>query len=190
MKKEVKATTKKQPNQYTVSNDGKAWISQREVERVLGLSSGTITKHLKTKSAAKCSYNTNEFNQLDAKTLHSVSTYYARKNDKALDFALALGEAGARAYIYGMAGQLPEQQNVLPFPTNEANKLIEGQRTAITSNRATNIKKRSDTLKYWVFLGWLRCELKYVKQYKYSITPLGLEHLKRVNTTFFLKDES
>ncbi len=70
----------------------------------------------------------------------------------------------------------------------EVNKAIEINKAALTNSRPKNIKKRSHQLMHWVSLGWLTVEYKWVKEYRYKLTPKGENFLKKVKTTFYLKD--
>lgn len=94
-------TIKKQPNQFTVSPDGKAWISQRKLAILCGVHPSSIQKHIRKMGAT---FNTNEFNQLDDKSAYLTVAYYSHAGVKqAIQTMIKFGQGGARAYIYSRA---------------------------------------------------------------------------------------
>ncbi len=101
---------------FFVNDMGTAFVSQRKAEELLGLGDGTLRKHI-----SRHHKNANTYNGLDAKLLQSVTTYYAiesrSKTEKALKFLAQLAEAGAKAFIYRMAGyQIDAKPMQAPAP--------------------------------------------------------------------------
>ena len=101
---------------FFVNDMGEAFVSQRKAEELLGLGDGTLRKHI-----SRHHKNANTSNGLDAKLLQSVTTYYAiesrSKTEKALKFLAQLAEAGAKAFIYRMAGyQIDAKPMQAPAP--------------------------------------------------------------------------
>ena len=102
------ATTKISQD-FTVSDTGEGYISQRECERLLNLTSGTISRFVSQRKK-NSTLKLNEKNQLHEETLVFVSTHYAEKGSKqALKLLSKFAQAGARAYIYSAAGYVPNQ---------------------------------------------------------------------------------
>lgn len=88
---------------FTVTETGDAYISQRKLEELLGLSNGTISKHI-----SKQHPNYLVSKGLSVEMVEMVSTYYAfdtaKPTHKAKEFVRILTKAGAKAYIYNQAG--------------------------------------------------------------------------------------
>ena len=90
---------------------GEAFISQRKTAEITGVPRGTIQGWLeidKREAAAKnmpATYNVNENNQLDAKSLQKlVLSAHLKGYEKCADLMEKLMEAGATAFICHMAG--------------------------------------------------------------------------------------
>lgn len=98
----INSNDKKQPNQYTVSADGKAWISQRECARILFINQSTVSRFVDRNASPEL---TNENKQLsELLFLELVKTHRLKGNQHAEILTDKLMEAGARAYIYLNAG--------------------------------------------------------------------------------------
>ena len=90
---------------------GEAYISQRKTSEITGIPRGTIQGWLeidKREATAKnvpATYNVNENNQLDAKSLQKlVLSAHLKGYEKCADLVEKLMEAGATAFICHMAG--------------------------------------------------------------------------------------
>lgn len=87
---------------FTVDEDGRAFISQRETARLLGFHDNTIRHYIKKNVAQG---NLNSKNQLDAKSFSLLCAHYAYKGNKqAQELNSVMLEAGATAFIYTSAG--------------------------------------------------------------------------------------
>jgi hypothetical protein len=101
------ATTNK--NDFTVNQDGGAFISQRKVAELTGIPRATIQDWIKANPAI---YNINENNQLDAKSLQNLAfSGHSKGYEKCLSFIELLAEAGAKAFIYTGAGYTIQAAN-------------------------------------------------------------------------------
>jgi hypothetical protein len=158
---------------FSISANGHGYMSQRLIERTLGLSSGTISKHIKKSGST---YKLNENNQLSAESLVVVSTYYSKAGYlQASDFLGKLAEAGAEVFIRGMMGissvqaQLEEENADLKLELLENKKGID-----------THAKNK--LLKKWVRHGWLDHRVK--SKHEYKLTYIGSKYLIKVNSHF------
>ena len=98
----MKNLATKNTNDFTVTESGEAFISQRKAAELLGVDEKSIRNFLK-------SAHNHDVNQgVSAENLQKSATHYAlfskAANDTARNFAAKLMEAGAKAYIYHQAG--------------------------------------------------------------------------------------
>jgi predicted transcriptional regulator len=165
----------KQANDVTVFSDGSAFISQRRVAKLCGVNRSALQKYL-TKMVA--TLNVNIYNQIDAKSLALVATYYAKQNRReAIETLAMFAEAGAKAFLYHEAGyefkamrrediaaQLAEAQKKLAYCAIHADS--PKATFELRDNAKVNAIKES-----WCELGYLtkRTFMKPVTEY--GITP-------------------
>jgi len=102
----------KENKDFTVTATGQACISQTAISKVTGIPQQTLSDWIRTKSV---DYNTNELNQLDAKSFQKVVILGSPKYPSCLTFMGTLLEAGAKAYIYHQAGY--KLDATMPPPT-------------------------------------------------------------------------
>ena len=94
---------------FTVNENGEAFISQTKVAELCGVVPHAISQQVvKTRDTLKL----NEINQLHYESLELMIGYYAfdsqRTNDIACSNYRILAKAGAKAYIYNQAGYVME----------------------------------------------------------------------------------
>jgi hypothetical protein len=104
---------------FTVIENGEAFISQTKIAELTGIPQQTISGWVRRDSVA---YNTNKFNQLDAKSFQKLVILGSPKYPKCLQFMGMLVEAGARAFIYTQAGYSITAQK----PKTQLEMLAEG----------------------------------------------------------------
>jgi len=186
-------TNSKQPNQYTVSVDGKAWISQSEVARLLNISQGAISSHIKTMG-----FSTNEFKQLDDVLLAKTIGYYARKgNSNAIKLLISFAIGGARAFIYYKAGlklenpkllleekdeQISELKEKVETLEKELRPVIDGEASVSQHLKLLGLKDRKLTT---LILSMITDEVNHrtIKVPKFDREPkVGLHWDVKVNT--------
>lgn len=99
---------------FTVLDNGDAFISQRKAALLCGVSHTTIQNWVAT-------LDTNNDGLLSHNSLLEVATKaVALGRSKAIEFITMLAKAGAKAYIYHEAGYMIEAKNTLPDFTNPA----------------------------------------------------------------------
>lgn len=92
-----------------------AWVSQRKLAEMCGVSNVAIHKHISQVNtfnynknndvSLKNDYLVNTSNQLDAKSANLVLAHYARqKKAQAIETLALISEAGMTAYLYKLAG--------------------------------------------------------------------------------------
>ncbi|RLA17454.1 MAG: hypothetical protein DRQ62_14940 [Gammaproteobacteria bacterium] len=92
---------RKNREDFTINENGDAFISQMAISRSTGIPQSTISDWIRKWSVG---YNTNELNQLDAESLQKLVIFGSSKYPSCLAFMGTLLEAGAKAYIYHQAG--------------------------------------------------------------------------------------
>lgn len=94
---------KRNTNEVTITTDGEGYISQRFLERLLHITPGSISKVISREKLAHL--NLNENNQIHYESLISVAVYFSSKgNIKATEVLADIAKAGAKAFIYHLAG--------------------------------------------------------------------------------------
>lgn len=108
MNKEVKVSLSNKSTSLATSEyfidkiDKKIYTSQREVSRLIGIPQSTISDWVRKDPVT---FNTNEFNQLDAKSvLKLAKSGHAKGYEKCSEFIELTEEAGVVAYLYHQAG--------------------------------------------------------------------------------------
>lgn len=127
----MKNLATKNTSDFTVLEDGQAFISQRKAAEMCGISQPSLLAFLSKKHV------TNQ--GLTPEMLQEAITHYAlfskAANDTARNFAAKLMQAGAKAYIYHQAGYTFEAKKPevlpaaipLPTPTELAQMLIKSE---------------------------------------------------------------
>lgn len=117
----MKNLATKNTNDFTVTETGEAFISQRKAAELLGVARSTLQSWL----TGHHNYDANQ--GLTADLLQKAATHYAlfskAANDTARNFAAKLMEAGAKAYIYHQAGYTVNAVPKLPQTKLEWMKL-------------------------------------------------------------------
>ena len=108
----------KNTTDFTVLPTGEAYISQTAISKCTGIPQQTISRWLLADNGLV--YNTNKFNQLDAKSMQKLVIMGSSKYPTCLEFMGKLLEAGAKAYIYHEAGYTLNAQPALPDFSNPA----------------------------------------------------------------------
>ena len=94
----------KNANDFTIDENGEAFISQRKLAELIGVNPNTLMSHIRSTHP-----NTNTLNGLSAHVFSKTTHYYAYKGYKdAQILADKLSESGAQCYIYTEAGYIIE----------------------------------------------------------------------------------
>lgn len=123
MSAEIMAQTK----DVTVELSGDVFISQSKVAELCGVKRQVITAAIARKSSYVAGINLNQNNQIDHKSLVNVVTYFAKKNrPEAIDTLAKFAEAGAKFYLYSLAGYKfkAEKPPVVPLLTEDVKLAI------------------------------------------------------------------
>lgn len=124
---------KRNNNDFTVLENGDAFISQRKAAELLGVSHTTIQNWVNI-----ATLNVNKNKQLSHDSLLEVATRAcAIGKPEAIKFTLTLAKAGAKAYIYHQAGYTLEAKNQpefnIPKTLPEALRLAADQQEKINT---------------------------------------------------------
>ena len=108
--------SKEETSDFYITDVGDAYISQRKAAELLGVNDGTLRSYISRNHKL-----INTFNGLDSKLLQTATAYFAfesrTKSKKAAEFLAQLAEAGAKAFIYRMAGyQIDAKPMQAPAP--------------------------------------------------------------------------
>ena len=203
----IGSLTNKQPNtNYTIDENGKTWISQGEIGRLIGISQQSISKYIQNSG---CELNLNKFNQLDAHGLVLVVGYYVKNirvsenvRLKCSDLLEKFSLAGAEVFLRGMAlKELKRQeQQVIPIEqeikqlksdNEEFKKELSEMKTFLLTHQQEKINPHEihDQYLEWTNKGWLKCYITDIKKYNYELTDIGLEHLIQIKNKFRLKED-
>lgn len=102
---EMQSVIMLQSEDFTIMENGEAYISQRKLAEKIGIEKTTLTKAISRKSSFVSGWKLNEINQIHADSLHLVSGHYAQQGVKeAARFLMEIAKAGARAWVYHEAG--------------------------------------------------------------------------------------
>lgn len=137
----------KNTNDFTVTGSGEAFISQSAISRLTGIPQQTLSDWIRKKSV---DVNTNNINQLDAKSLQEIVIVGSSKYPSCQQFMCKLLEAGAKAYIYHEAGYelqvKPKMTQLEMLAEGFANMArLEAEQSVIKAEIA-QIKDRQDQL--------------------------------------------
>jgi len=204
----ISSLTNKQPNtNYTIDKNGKSWISQNEIEKILCLSKGTISRFVKS---CKQHLILNKFNQLDANGLIITVAYYSLNKkvseevrNNAIRFQNKLALAGAEVFLRGMALKelkKQEQQQVIPIEdkikqlesdNEELKEKLNNLETLLLTHQQEKINPHEihDQYLKWVNKGWLNHYTSTTTKHHYELTDVGLEHLVQIKNKFRLKED-
>ena len=101
---------------YTVTDSGEAFVSQRKAAELMGVNDNTLRSYI-----SRNHKNDNTINGLDSKTLQSATMYFAIESrtpsKKAAELLAQLAEGGAKAFIYTQAGYKISAAPVVPQPS-------------------------------------------------------------------------
>ena len=87
---------------FTVTEQGDAFITQTKVAELCGVTQSTISDFTKNKTH---SLKLNKINQLSAESAFYTLAHYAEKGrPEAVKSLIKIGQAGMKAYIYHQAG--------------------------------------------------------------------------------------
>jgi predicted transcriptional regulator len=104
---------------FSITNDGDAFISQPIVAQLCGVSQQAISQYI---NKTRCDLNLNGSSQLSHESLELVVGHYAfdsqKSNVTALETYRTLAKSGAKAFIYHAAGY--ELKAVMPTKFSEA----------------------------------------------------------------------
>jgi len=92
---------------FTITETGEAFISQRKLSSILGMNKNAINDWIRRKADLR-QLNLNENKQLSAKALEMAGGYFAfdvdNPTEQAKEFYRTIAKAGAKAFIYHEAG--------------------------------------------------------------------------------------
>ena len=93
----------KNTNDFTVTENGDAFISQPKLASLINIAEGTVTSFI-----SRSNEITNTINGLNADSLETAVAYFAMESrvatKEAKQFYRVLAKAGAKAFIYNEAG--------------------------------------------------------------------------------------
>ena len=89
----------KNTNDFTVTENGDAFISQPKLASLINIAEGTVTSFI-----SRSNEITNTINGLNADSLETAVAYFAMESRVAKQFYRVLAKAGAKAFIYNEAG--------------------------------------------------------------------------------------
>lgn len=109
----------KNNNDFTVLDNGEAFISQTKLAELCGVDQSAISKGISRNSANVIGVMLNENNQLSSDSAFNVIGYYAAKGKpQAVQSLIKIGAAGMRAYIYHEAGYVMKAIHKQSLPGN------------------------------------------------------------------------
>lgn len=104
---EMQSVTMLQSEDFTIMDNGKAYISQRKLAEKCGITQPALSLAFSRKAKFVIGVNLNEINQIDADSVPIVIGHYAQQGNKeAARFLTEIAKAGARAWVYHEAGYI------------------------------------------------------------------------------------
>ena len=161
---------KKKVGDFTVNNNGEAFISQRKLSDLTGVPQKTISNWIRKDGSP---YIVNENNQLDAKSLGKlVKVAHSKGYPQCSDLLDKLLEAGATAFIYYNAERVtPEQLKIAKL--QEDLKIEQSKVKIVGVGSPLNRKSLHDQREDLFEKGFCEKNSKSVKHYFYPCTDLG-----------------
>lgn len=102
---EIQQVTMLRSEDFTIMENGEAYISQKKLAEKCGIERTALTKAISRKASFVTGWNLNEINQIHADSIPLVTGYYAQQGYKeAAQFLMEIAKAGARAWVYHEAG--------------------------------------------------------------------------------------
>ena len=135
---------KQNHSDVSIFANGECFISQSAISRATGIPQQTLSRWIISDNGLE--YNTNKFNQLDPESMQKIVIMGSRKYNQCFEFMTTLIQAGAKAYIFNLAGVALGVTPKIPTSRKGLLELALAQETELEALRIKVLKQLPDVI--------------------------------------------